>query len=286
MEQQEKIERYLKGLMTTSDRRAFEKEMAANSVLSEAVAFEKERMSFFESYEPALEAQLSALGDQYFVEKPVSQKPSIYIWWVILPLLILSACLYLWLNSSSPKIDAFPIEKTLESLPDVNEDQIKDTLHSKDELIPEEVDINSESSSPKQEETTKINRPIASLNEADFKPNPALENLISENVRNENVTIVTIPPSDKEYAAQKSIPLVIKGTSTAKPPYQLVVYSNRPFDFDNDHRVLNRSISGKAQEKEYQFEFRANIPFEAGLYYLIILGKEEQILHGGRFIVK
>lgn len=292
MNQQERIDHYLNHRMSSDERSLFEAEIIANPALAEAVAFQQNLSRFFEERAPELEATLANMGEQHFkVEKPKKTMP--WSGWFIPLLLAGLGIVIFWWKSNQYSTPSVTIKETILSTENATPNAI-DTLKEIPIISPNEVSPNPIPQKPL--DTLPNNFPsssktpplIASLNPADFQPNPVLESLMREQVRNsENITTVSIPSLDTVFAFNQPVSFKIAGTSTVVPPYQLAIYTNRVFDFENDYRLLSQSLPGIPQNNAFKFSFNAKIPFSKGLYYIVLLTEsEEELLHISRFKIE
>jgi len=285
--EQEKIDRYVMDEMSIDERNMFEQAMKQNGDLRKEVTFGKELKSFFANREPSLESQLEKLGNEHFADEPSGWSRW---WWVPVALALFGGVGYLFMDTpidvsnemidTSEKIRIEPrrqpsLEK-LESNPSVSEgiQQTQDPV-----ITP------SESS---EKEIIPPAQPIAVLNPADFAPNPILESLMNEQLRNEGFKTKLISPSASQvFDYEEKILWQFNGITTAMPPYQLMVYSNKGQDFEKGIGVLSKTLEGELKGEQYQFNFSAMVPFERGLYYLLFQEQEgEEILSIERFLVK
>lgn len=110
-----------------------------------------------------------------------------------------------------------------------------------------------------------------STNTADFQRNPVIEKIVEQQVRTTGSIIeLATPDRDVTFPFTKKIPFKFLGTSTIAPPYNLFIYSNKVFDFENDYKVLSTLISGTPLGKKYNFSFSANVSFPKDLYHLFL----------------
>lgn len=289
MKNQDKIDRYLSQQMTPQELETFEQEIKLDKNLAQSLALQEELIQFFDTREPTLEAELSSLGKQYMV---VEQKKSGVPPWLLTlvgSMITILIVFYIFFKpSSSPSLQQESQSPTL--LEDSLNIETITPPHQKNKLdtittSPEETKI--DAPNIKQKNTSPKPPPIASINLDKFTPNPSLEALMREKYRNNINFNLNFPKQDTVFRFQKNVPLLIQGTTNASPPFELLIYTNRPFDFDNDYPVLKQLISGTERDDLYYFDFEATIPFDRGLYYLMIRTQEEsEILSISTFMVK
>lgn len=289
MKNQEKIDRYLSEQMNQQELEAFEQEIKQDEDLAQSLALQEELVQFFDTREPALEAELSSLGEQYMV---VEQKKSgVPPWLLVLVgsmITILIGCYVFFKPSSSLSLQQESQSPTLlddslniETITPPHQEKKLDTVP----VSPEETKLNIPNI--KQKKTSSEPPPIASIDPDKFKLNTSLEALVREKYRNNINFNLSFPKQDTVFRFQKNVPLLIQGTTNVSPPYELLVYTNRPFDFDNDYPVLKQLITGIERDDLYYFDFEANIPFDKGLYYLMIRTQEDsKMLSISTFMVK
>lgn len=277
MEVQERIEKYLNNKMTDSERNAFELEVKQDISLSQQLDYNRSLMNYFNDYEPELEKTLSALGDKYFQpqKKPLFKNK----WLIIIPaLLLLLFVVYRFIpNGTAPTIDK---TNTIITEPDGDNQPTIDKGNDESSDSDDNPVVNpSDNEATKKDNQPKVDQPIASLNPDDFKPIADLEDLIKESVRSDEKTEISEPLNGKVYKYQSLINFKLQGKTNITPPYQLIIYTNKSNDFDNDIRLVNQTIN--------QLKFNAKIPLKRGLYYLVIQKQEtEEMIHISSFSVK
>lgn len=303
-EEQEKIDKYLADQMTKQERKLFETEMNSNPELADTVQLNRDMEGFFDDYTPDLEEQLTDLGKQYFqaTDGPstkVSRK-QINKWWIILPVLLVGV-LGWWIISSSSDTESTPSDPVLEA-PTNNPTEKTDTENT----IPDEENtvLDEENTIPEDAEEVEPtdlkdnipptdnqlpdidpNTPIASIDPADFVPNPAFEEIIREYVRDNNNTEISTPAQNTNYELSELIAIKVIGKTKARPPFNLSIYSNSPEDFDNDIKIIDKTLISRSTDTGYSFRFNAQIPLKGGLYYWIIQDKDGELLYSDRFTV-
>ncbi len=287
MIQQENIHRYLNGRMTPEERQLFEQEMAADKKLAEAVDLQRDMAHFFKTHEPELEQQLGDLGDQYFGQH--KKVASLKFWGWLIPILLIALLAIKWLcTSSEPALEETPPPKEIATEPV----QLEPADDQGPAVTPDPPPA--EPSTPVQEETKNDapapekpvvqDRPIASIDETAFNVNPVMESLLSERVRHSTVTRIISPSPDTVFKSQTAIPFLLKGQTSAKPPFELLIYSNRMSDFDNDRPVLKKVLTGAKDNNAHRFQFKANLTLNDGLYYWMLRSENSgELLHVSKF---
>lgn len=303
MEEQEKIELYLKNALSLDEHNAFERELEDNPALAEKVAFNRGLMGFFDDYEPELENMLASLGAEHFssnVPPPDATPPSqkehnrFNLLWLLPIILLIGGGLYWYsINDVTPTTSEETSTITTPTQESASE-VVQETLP--EETAPEGEPTQNTTNNPPavkdiivdDEPTSDISeQPIARIDPADFEVNPILETLLTEQVRATDYrSSIESPTIGQILQFNKTIPLHIKGQTTAPPPYELLIYSNRNNDFDNDYRTLTAELNSKKAGEQYPIKFNANIPMERGLYYWILRTKDEDILYVSKFTVE
>ena len=132
--------------------------------------------------------------------------------------------------------------------------------------------------SPPQKEKPKpskpsVNLPIAQVDKTNFEPNPFLEDLMSDMIRNvskEDSVFIFRPKRDTVFKANQTIEFELKGKTNVSPPYQFFIYSNQQTDVENDVRLFEKILKGKSDNSEFLFEMTQNMDLEKGLYYWVL----------------
>lgn len=289
-DQLENIIRYLDNEMSKNERIDFENQIRKDEVLAKAVAFQRGLHGFLKREKPELEQKLSNLGDEFIINQSSKKRASSYWIVALLTIVILSIIAYFvfFNNNNTTSNDNQNSTKTEEIIPTneiKNEEQ--ETIKSPIKAIESPIEI------PSLKPTKEIivdDQPIASLDEKVYERNAIMEEVITETYRTnkiEDFTIVTIPKQDEVFKYSKSIPFKVNGTSTINSDYQLIIYSNRNFDIQNDYKILDTQIDGERINNQYQFDFNGNLSLEKGLYYLVIRKSgTRDILHISRFEVR
>ena len=117
-----------------------------------------------------------------------------------------------------------------------------------------------------------------------------MEAVIRNQYRNKptiSTTTVIRPKSDEVFAAQKVVELRLEGFSTLEPPYQLYIYSNNEFEIENNYTKLSAALKTKREGNQYTFIYYADVPFDFGLYYLVIRRiNSQELMYISRFSVE
>lgn len=280
------IDRYLNDEMSIKEQEIFENKVQKNQKLSEKIELQRDITEYVQSGKMQLAKQLEILGNRFFIEK--KRSPSFNKFWLILPALVLFGGMTWFFQEKGNKSTAIPIKKNLETkIPSaVPIDTAKKTIKNTPTLTPpDEIKEKEKQTAPTK---VKKQKPIASINPADYKTNPFLESLLKETVRSASfVTTIKKLPTGKIIKKNNTIPLNISGSSTAKMPYQLIVYSNKVFDFEKDYPLFKKELLGTKKGQIYYFDYKVNLNLEKGLYYSILKEKtNNEILSLSKFTIE
>jgi hypothetical protein len=255
-----RIDRYINEEMSLDEKNAFEKAVQEDKELAESLALSQDIQSFFKNETLELEQKLDTLGQKYFLDKKNNGFFNIKsLAGLSLVLMIALAVIIYMENSTTPKPDVLEEKSTIEK----EEDSA--TEPSIDEVIEERrIKVVPNENTPNEPPT-----PIAEVDLSLYAVNPILENILKEQMRaSDETTITQIPPVSIKHGIKT--PFGIKGETTLEPSYELLIYSNKKVDFDNNYTILKQKISAKKNKDSYDISFNANLSLEKGLYYFII----------------
>lgn len=258
-----KIDRYINEKMHSEEKKAFEKAVKKDKELAENLMLSQDMQVFFDNETLEFEKKLETLGQKYFLEKKTNRflkkKWLLGLSSVLMVTLVIAVFFKKSITTSSIILEEKPII-VKPTFPNLNPN-IDDNQKILEEVIETESNENS---------VPKSQSPIASINPNIYKVNPLLEGILKEQTRNGDVTIIQNVPN---YTLKNRVkmPFRINGKTTLKPPYQLIIYSNKLSDFNDDYRILNKKITAKKKSNnKYEITFNANLSLEKGLYYYII----------------
>ena len=180
------------------------------------------------------------------------------------------------------------IENQEEDKKAIEETQEVDIESNKEKEREEDIEEPTPSKEPERTPPTNIDQPIASLDPADYTPNTILDDIIKEKFRKDTyVTTILEPTIDSVFKLNETVQFTVKGTTTAPPPYELIIYTNRLFDFDDEHPHLVVPLNERKIKDTYEFSFKAGVAFKKGLYYLIVQQKsDDNPIYMSRFRVE
>jgi hypothetical protein len=256
-----RIDKYINEEMSLDEKNAFEKAVQEDKELAESLALSQDMQAFFKNETLELEQKLDTLGQKYFLDK--KNNGFFNIKWLaglsLVLMIALAAAIYIG-NSTTPTPNILE-EKSI-----IKKDERSNPEPSIDKEIIEEKSIEI---IPNKNIPNKPQVPIAEVDLSLYAVNPMLENILKEQMRaSDETTITKIPPVSIKHGIKT--PFGIKGETTLKPPYELLIYSNKKVDFDNNYTILKQKISAKKNKDSYDISFNANLSLEKGLYYFII----------------
>ena len=314
LNEQEKIERYLNGEMSNSEKDAFEQEIKSNQTLSEQVALSKDLEAFFKARNVGLEQSLSDLGNEFFDEaspqnitpnsdtdKPTGNAARFVIPLLLLLFVIIAGVRYFNNNTTSERLeDTYytPETSVKETEKMINEGmQEQGDPEKEGEIIPEIIETTPET--PTKNDTQKdapekskdekpiTEKPIAALEEdkANFEKNALLESLIRENIRSNEMITVKTPSENQTFTSKKGIAtLKFKVVATETELIELIIYDNRIDSFEKNYPILSTILQKKSND---ELVFNANIQLEKGLHYYILRKKNTtEIMYISKFFVR
>ncbi len=299
LKRQEKIDRYLDGKMELSEQLAFEEAMKNDATLAEDVALNKDLAIFFKQKNVELEKSLSELGKEYFSDilPPNTKKRTpnkLYVAGVMMFIFLLSSAGFLYFMTPKKNISEIekPTQENVETLQSIDKTLIEVGKEEKDNLKPvpnSNIPENNPIFQPSDKKTKNTEKPIAKINTA-FDENPLLENLISENIRSNEIKIVMNEPK-KEFIYKRKdnhIFMVLSGTTTTNEAVELVIYNNQTSNFEKNYTLLTTNIkSTPTENNQFELSFNAKLTLKTGLYYYILrTEKTNNVLHIAKFYVK
>lgn len=289
-DQLDNIIKYLDNEMSKNERIDFENRIRKDKALAQEVEFQKGLYEFLKREQPELEQKLSDLGDEFIIEK--QKKKRVIPFWIIVSILFLALLTigYFAFFKQEKPIHPLPPPPEIEEV--IPNDEIEELREDTQDVIEPKNKIEKPNptlpSTP--EESIPEEQPIAFLDEKAYERNPMMEEIISANYRTDEqgdtITIVA-PKADAVIAYSELISFTVKGSSSTHNKCQIIIYSNRDFDIENDYKTLDASVDGQLIDDLYQFDFNSNLALEKGLYYLVIRkGGSRDVLHISRFTVE
>lgn len=269
----EKIDRYLDRQMSPDEINDFEQELQANQELAAEVQLHADmKTSLADTPENQLRQNLQQLSDDFpDDEKPVSHFPKGWLW-LLLPLLLLGAY---WLMPQNMTKDTQDIQE--ETPPPPNSEQTR-KAPPKEEPAPPSVP---ETTAPKEEKTTPPSQtkveepqPIA----ANFTPNPSLEFLIDNNMRDGEFEWVSTDfvPLFNRTGAQQTVPFSFSAQlktqqNLLEKAFKLHLFNNKAEAFDNFEPLHSFDLTWSTTEENiYQTELQQPLDLPWGLYYFMV----------------
>lgn len=122
--------------------------------------------------------------------------------------------------------------------------------------------------------------PIASLNPADFRPNPSLEGLVGTSIRGDEslrASFAKPEPTTRLLSRTGTVRVAIKGSIlttdriVGDKDFTLLVYSNREADFNAGKYLFStQSVINPVSTDEFTFSASPAIKLKPGLYYIVL----------------
>lgn len=301
-----KIQKYIDGELYGDALRIFEAEMAANPALAEEVALHRDMEVFFsETPENDLRKNLQTLGERVQIadvgaEKQEKTKPgSKKYWWWLLPVVVLLG----WqiYNSQTTTIDA------ADALPSEYEEDVEsnETEEKKDTTTimgspPDTLEKEEEPPIIDDREYATFEPPKSpeenpQLIAANFEPNPSLELLIGNNLRDNELEIElkqkqqNIQLSSSKAATPIRFSLLLRSKEDmSKKSLQWHLFSNDKTAYSNFLSIVSDKVEvRKNGEDLYEVDVQKRVILEEGLYYYLLENVEvEKFYFVEKFEVK
>ncbi len=305
----EKIEAYLNGDLSVTDRKVFEEEMAKDVTLQKEVRLHSRlhnelskpnKKLLRDNLKTISAKQVINLKDGETIQENLdTSKSSPFKWW---PFLLLGLAFllgaYYFTRPSAEVVNPIetPPEQKIETpgqLP--QEPTIEQPTPTQKSSTDGEV--LHQANNDKIETSKQNEKPlIASANPADFKSNPYLDNQIGNTVRGESYSVVMDASATAETmtllngVAQLRLKGALKtdGEIAKDASFVLMIYTNKKEDYLEDRSILNVPINLQPLKNDaFPFQFNANLRITPGLYYYIIAEKDnDEPLHVGKFEVQ
>lgn len=307
----DKIQRYLDQEMSVEEAQAFEEAMDKDQTLAREVALNQEMKAMLgESPENELLKNLDMLSSEVEDTPPASGTSWRSLLWFIPVLLIIG-----WLvfspsdNNTSqqeskvepvieertiaPAIEEVPVESPSEEEPQEVEEQELEREETKKNITPAPSDKQKKvPPSLPIDKKPKKSQPIAA---ADFEPNPSLDFLIANNVRN-NEIILTIQQKQSDVELKNNgdkTAFKVAGqfeatTDLSDKDFKLHLFSNKKADFDNFEPFSTFDLTLQPDTGNiYKIANSQSLALKPGLYYYLIEDYEvEKIYYVEKFEVR
>lgn len=302
----ELLDRYLAGDLSAAETAAFEERLAEDTILRGRLAIRRTLTNFLQSDEPALLDALADADQAYYGKANDGASgggPS--RWWLLLLLLPLLAAGWYYFRPATNDAQPPSTTRSLQPVPAPTTDappavapdtptvpannpspaEPEPTQPQPAPTVPEEP-ASEEPVAPSADPAPTETQVYASLDPADFAPNPDLEELIGLTVRSEDAaTTLTISPDQDTLLLAD--PPVIRISSPVAPPYQLVVYGNDKDDFQAGRPVDRSLLSAVSDGSAYSTTYVLDGLPGPGIYYVLLLDKEEtEVLGSRRLLVR
>ncbi len=277
------IERYLAGDLAGDELARFEKQMDTDSAFVEEIKVNRDLERFLgPDQEDKLESDLRVIGEQF-----ADGSGSSLVSWIIrigIALLLIGFAIWYWKpepKAMSPTPP--PVEITTpptEPMPQ-QEESITPTENQEQQSEP-----SSPPSLPKPQEPkskpSNTSRPIA----VNFTPNPLLEAERGNFSRSAGFQLsLTSPELDQTFQltdgqiAFEAKGLVKTGESTFDEPLQLLLFTNKPEDYQAYEAIKTQPLVLETTDAGFSFAHSEPLTLSAGLYYLLIENSNTGELH-------
>ncbi len=289
------IQRYLNEEMDPEELKKFQDAMAADPALAEEVQLQQDMQELLEdSPENQLRHNLQKLSDE--AKDPFSSVKSSKLWYLLwlIPVLLIALG---WVIFSEPKNKDANAQEAIEQSIDAPMEE-SNQAPSETEILPEE-DTQTNDPVPAIKPTTippstpdkKESPPIA----GNFEPTPALEFLIGNNVRANDLSIKVVQQQeDVELASQSELvdfqfmAQITTSQNLLKKTFKLHLFDNNPEAFGNFEPIhsIDLELVKDPDQSTYIINTQKKIPLKPGLYYQVLEEYEEERIHwAGKFMI-
>ena len=319
------IDKYLNGELSGEELRAFEARKNSDAALAQEIELSASMKAFLsDNVENDLRKNLQELGEGFSVEtEEVKKKIGLWTWiqetfdqtfsvfappvryaLYLLPFLLALGLWWVFSNNqpreppivNNPPIDTF--KTTPHSTPPQKEKEIV-----KEQKEPKEVIQEPTPETPKEDEKKSIQEDIKptpqqpTLIAADFTPNPSLDFLIGNNLRNDEIQLevqekmknINITPTKIEA----TVAFQLKGAFTSKEnlsekDLKVYIFSNKKSAYEDFLPFTTIDVNiNEDGANIYSFLIQKNILLKRGLYYYLLEdASTEQTFFVEKFEVK
>ena len=292
-EKHRKIEDYLDNRLKGESRKKFEEEMQADDQLSKEVDLHRDMEELLsDSTENALRKNLSLLAEEATKNpKNASNK------WVIVLLIPILLTVGWWFlkgdNDTSPATKPVPeTEKIVPAPPEQNSDSkpVEENLippAEREEESSKEPEVKPATPPPSPGRKRGQREPAPRAIAANFVPNPSLEFLIENNLRDADVSVkLTKKQQDTQSVeADALIPFEIKlqlqsRANMAQQDFKLHLFSNDRQAFDDFAPLSSSDLTIVPLEADvYEINFAKSFSLQPGLYYYLVEDFSEEKIY-------
>ena len=330
----DRIQKYLDGELTGTEREGFETELEANSELSQETELNRQMKDFLaDTGENELRRNLQILNDRVTTDPTSSGFSAKRFLWLI-PLFLIAGWLFLTNgNSNNEPAAEEPIEEnTTQNLSEESQTEVIDSLKTTDileEVSKNKTELKTEikevkktnqkktkpsvpQSSPSKKPEPKKEIPIAGTEAeeptiieemssiqpvyaAEFEPNPQLEILVSNNVRNNDFEWEieqrqgNYQIKDKTGTVQFQFKAVLKSNQNLEgKTFKIHLFSNDKKQFDDFNPLSSEDLTlNKTDEGTYRIDYQKKLNLKLGLYYYLIEEFDiEKVYFADKFLVE
>lgn len=291
-EKYRKIEDYLGNRLKGESRKKFEQEMQADDQLSKEVELHKDMEELLsDSPENALRKNLKQLAEE---AAPVSKKvPSKWALALLVPVLV--ALTWWFFSGNNTSHETAPTPESEEIIPATQDEGSDRDVLNKERLDPIESEPE-ETTEPADKPTTPPPNPGRKRGQrepapraiaANFVPNPSLEFLIENNLRDTELSVkLTKKQTDVQLgAADAPTPFRIKlqlqsREDVSQQDFKLHLFSNDRQAFDDFSPIASDDLTIVPLEADrYEIDFTKSYSLQPGLYYYLIEDFSEEKIH-------
>ena len=270
-----KIQEYLDQDMNEQEARAFEQELRVDQELAQELKLHREMENLLaDSPENALRKNLDLLSEDIKEETPPPRSTNRFFW-LLLPV-VLALSWWLWKGN--------PTTSTLETDPPTQ--QLVPPNNEEEQIIPNTEDEQDSESQP-QRESTPPPRPERDAEKeeappraiaANFTPNPALEFLIENNLRDNDISVkldrkqenVQLNRADETTKFEVVFELQSREGPTQQD-FKLHLFSNDRQAFEDFSPLFTNEVEVVPLEADvYRIDFEQTYPLQPGLYYYVL----------------
>lgn len=271
----QKIQAYLDQEMSEKEARAFEREISADQELAQELKLHREMEDLLaDSPENALRKSLDLLGQEAKGENPKQGFNSRWLW-LLLPVLL---GLTWWLSRDNAVPDGIerdpPIEQ--QAPPSRGEEQ----LPPKQEEEPENQQPTEEAPPPQRQndQDSKAQEEPPRAIAANFTPNPSLEFLMENNLRDNDIRIELVEQQENVRLTQAGeaisfeVRYAVQSREDPSPiDFKLHLFSNDRQAFEDFSPLSTNDLAVVPIEADrYQIDFAASFTLQPGLYYYLL----------------
>jgi hypothetical protein len=291
------IQRYLNGEMDPEELKKFQEAMVADQSLAEEVQLHADMQALLQdSPENLLRSNLQKLNDQAKDSSSSDKSSKLWNFLWLLPVLLVAIG---WGIFNTLKAKDSNEQKTVEQSIEAPVEESAQ-VPAETDLLPEKNKINDPSSAvepkdvaPSQTAPDKEDSPPIALN---FEPTPALEFLIGNNVRANDLSIEVVKQQEDVKLTSRTEPMdfqfvaqITSSENLLEKTFKLHLFNNNPEAFGNFEPIQSidlQLVKETDSSTTYTIKTQKKIQLQPGLYYQVLEDFEAERIHwAGKFIV-